>query len=249
MVNASSHLSRLRACRRSARSCGRWIALMASSLGHRSCCSRTSAGQRVLARRPGSRARRRCAGRSSTSSAWRSPGRPGSARWRTRRRAPWSAARRRRDREQLVLGVHQLAAAAEAGHRARRTGRARPAAAASRESPTPAKKVSCSLPVPSVTMTSRRCCGPRPGGAVRRAGRDWCPDHAGHGHPGEHGDVVALAAASRAGSARPWCSTGAGSGAAGHRPSAGRRPSRTCRSSSCPAAGPADRAAWSHLAA
>ena len=44
MVNASSHLSRLRAWVSSARSCGRWIALIASSLGHRSYFSRTSAG-------------------------------------------------------------------------------------------------------------------------------------------------------------------------------------------------------------
>ena len=118
MVNASSHLSRLRACRRSSRSVGRWIALMRQLARPQVVPRAHLGGQRVLARRPGSRARRRRAGRSSTRSAWRSPGRPGSAPWRTPRRAPWSAARRRRDREQLVLGVHQLAAAAEAGHRA-----------------------------------------------------------------------------------------------------------------------------------
>jgi hypothetical protein len=44
MANASSHFSLVRAGSRSERSCGRWMARMAISRGHRPCLSRTSAG-------------------------------------------------------------------------------------------------------------------------------------------------------------------------------------------------------------
>ena len=149
------------------------------------------------------------------------------------------------DREQLVLGVHQLAAAAEARHRAGEQGerallqllRVEPDAGEERELQL-ARAVGDDDLKPLLVR-------PPAGGRLRPLAGNVPPDHAGHGHPGEHGDVVALAAGSRAGSARPWCNSGGGSGAAGHRPSAGRRPSRTCRSPSCPAPGPKDRAAWS----
>ncbi len=177
MVNASSHLRRCCACVSSRpvlrpvdRPDGQLPRPEVVLLAH-------------LARASGPRPRRvsrascRSPWRSSTSSAWRWPGRPRSARWRTRRRAPSSSRRRRLETGSIsysgctswrrprkldtVPGEQADRALLELlGVKARRWRRRRAAA----------------CPVPSVTMTSRRCFGaPFPGLGASYAGRAGVP--------------------------------------------------------------------------
>ena len=189
--------------------------------------------------------RRRRTGRSSTRSAWRSPGRPGSAQWRTPRRAPWSAGRRR-----TRPGAARTRGAPAGGGRGswtpcRRTGRARPAAAAWRGSRRRAKNVSWSLPVPSVTMTSSRCFGPRAVRSLPRLAGDGPADHGGRGDLGEHGDVVVLPQRVERGQLAPGVvAAGVVAQQVTDRAQAEGLLERVARPS-CPAAGPADRGAWS----
>ena len=96
------------------------------------------------------------------------------------------------DREELVLGVHQLAAAAEAGHRACEQGErallqllgVKADAVEERE-----LQLAGAVGDDDLEPLLRAAAGRR----LRALTRDVRPDHAGHGHPGEHGHVVALA--------------------------------------------------------
>ena len=227
---------------RSSRSVGRWIARSASSRGHRSYRSRDLGGSGSS---PASSASRTAptAWRSSTRSAWRSPGRPGSARWRTPRRARWPAGRRRRDRAAARTRGGRAGGGRGSWTPCPRTGRARPAVSCLAWNPTPAKKVSCSLPVPSVTMTSSRLLGRR-GRRLRLAGTGP-PSTAGRCHPGEHGDVVALAQRVERGQLAPGVvAARVVAQQVADRAQAEDLLERVARPS-CPAAGPADRGAWS----